>query len=192
MEKKVKGVIRHMRARSLLFGAAGSIALLMVYFGILIFANSFSHAVEQFIQMWYWVLILAIGFGIQVGLYSHIRSFNKNVTGATAEVAVAGGISTGSMVACCVHHVTDVVPILGLSAAAVFFGRFQTLFIIIGVLSNLVGINMMLKIIQEHNLYDKSKEGFFSKLMRIDMKRALYFSSVFSMLALVLTLFNNL
>lgn len=151
------------------FGLAGSITLLLIYFSILIFANSFGHAIKQFTQMWYWILVLVVGFGIQVGLYSHIRiSMREKITGATAEVATAGGISTGSMIACCAHHITDVLPIIGLSAAALFLVKYQIPFIILGIFSNLVGITMMLNIIQKHRLFDK--EGLFKRLFKYDMK----------------------
>ncbi len=101
---------------------------------------------------------MVIGFGIQLGLYSYIRfNIGKKVTGATAEVATAGGISTGSMIACCAHHITDVLPIIGLSAAAVFLIKYQLPFILVGIFSNLVGITMMLNIIQKHGLYQKKK-----------------------------------
>ncbi len=144
--------------KPIIFGLIGAAMLLLTYFGILIIANSFTHAVDQFIEMWQWILILVAGFGIQVGLYSHIRIFmHKKMMGATAEVATAGGISTGSMIACCAHHVTDILPIVGLSAATVFLFRYQIPFIILGIFSNLVGITMMLNIIQKHNLYDKQK-----------------------------------
>lgn len=144
------------RNRSIIVGVSGSIGLLIIYFGILIWANSFSHALEQFSEMWYWISILVIGFGIQLGLYSYIRSnIRKKIPGATAEVAAAGGISTGSMIACCAHHITDVLPIIGLSVAAVFLVKYQLPFILLGIFSNLVGITMMLDIIQKYELYPK-------------------------------------
>ncbi len=142
--------------KPMVVGVIGAIGLLIIYFGILTWVNSLSHALEQFSQMWYWILVLVIGFGIQLGLYSYIRSnIGKKVTGATAEVATAGGISTGSMIACCAHHITDVLPIIGLSAAAVFLVKYQLPFILLGIFSNFVGITMMLNIIQKHGLYQK-------------------------------------
>jgi hypothetical protein len=106
--------------------------------------------------MWYWILILVIGFGIQLGLYWYIRfDIGKKVSGATAEVAATGGISTGSMIACCAHHFTDILPIIGLSAAATFLVKYQLPFIFLGIFSNLVGTTMMLHIIQKHGLYQE-------------------------------------
>ncbi len=52
------------------------------------------------------------------------------------------------MAACCAHHLTDVLPNLGLSGLATFLASYQVLFIVIGVLSNVVGITIMLETIQ--------------------------------------------
>ncbi len=140
--------------RPIVVGAGGAVGLLILYFGVLTWTNSFSHAVEQLREMWYWIAVLVLGFGVQLGIYTYIK-YNVNVMlkGATAEVAAAGGISTGSMIACCAHHVTDVLPILGLSAAAVFLVKYQVPFILLGIFSNFVGIAIMLNIIQKHRLY---------------------------------------
>jgi hypothetical protein len=48
------------------------------------------------------------------------------------------------MVACCIHHVTDVLPVLGLSAAATFLTRYQRPFMLVGLVMNIVGILVML------------------------------------------------
>lgn len=156
--------------KPIIIGAIGATGLLIIYFGILTWANSLSHALEQFSQMWYWISILVVGFGIQLGLYSYIRfNIRKKVTGATAEVAAAGGISTGSMIACCAHHITDVLPIIGLSAAAVFLVKYQFPFILLGIFSNLVGVTMMLNVIQKHELYPK--ESIFGTMWKYNMSR---------------------
>jgi len=135
------------------WGIAGSVLLLILYFGILTLANSFTHAVDQFGLMWYWILLLSAGFGLQLGLYRYIRiGLHQKMNGARTEIAATGGVSTGSMIACCAHHVADVLPILGLGAAAMFLTQYQTPFILLGVFSNLVGITIMLNLIQKHNL----------------------------------------
>ncbi len=143
--------------------------------------------------MWYWILILVAGFGIQAGLYAYIRIIlktRKESGAATTSVAAAGGISTTSMVACCAHHVTDVLPILGLSAAIVFLNQFQMLFIVVGVLSNLIGITLMLRIIQKHSLYQQDQK-ILSLLMKLNMNKYFYAVSVFSALTFLATLFES-
>jgi len=143
----------------------GVFALFMLYFLILTLANSFQHFIEEFTKMWYWISLLVIGFGIQVSLYVYTKEFIKikNKIG-TGNIVVSSGISTGSMVACCAHHLTDILPIMGLSVFAVFLDKYQLLFIIIGVLSNFIGISYTLRNIQKQNLYRKDK-GILRKLV---------------------------
>jgi hypothetical protein len=159
-------------SRPVLFGIAGAAGLLSIYFGILTLAESVSYAFFQFSDMWYWILILAAGFGLQLGLHVHIKAaLRARQAAGTAGVAASGGVSTVAMVACCAHHVADVLPILGLSAAAVFLVEYQTAFILLGVFSNLVGVTMMLRLMQKHGL--EPKTGLFKAVFAFDMKQVL-------------------
>jgi hypothetical protein len=56
-------------------------------------------------------------------------------------------MSTVAMVACCAHHVTDVLPILGLTAAAAFLAEYRMPFMLIGLGTTLLGIVVMLVIL---------------------------------------------
>jgi len=62
-------------------------------------------------------------------------------------MGAGGTTSTVAMVACCAHHVTDVLPILGLTAAAAFLAQYRTAFMLVGLGMNLVGIAVMLVIL---------------------------------------------
>jgi hypothetical protein len=59
-------------------------------------------------------------------------------------MGTSGGTSVTAMVACCLHHVTDVLPILGVSAAATFLTRYQRPFMLFGLGTEIVGIVIML------------------------------------------------
>ena len=133
-------------------GGVAAVLLLMVYLGIITLAEGFEHALSQTSELWYWVMALAIGFGVQAGLFSFIRQSNRRRVGTTAAVGASGGVSAGSMVACCAHHLSDVLPFLGLAGLATFLANYQTFFIVTGVLSNVVGITIMLDTIQHHGL----------------------------------------
>ena len=142
--------------RPIFVGIIGAALLLAIYLGILTGFNSFDHAVKQSLRIWPWISLLIAGFGVQLGLYSYIRSSLKKLAkSTTAEVVATGGISTGSMIACCAHHLSEVLPIIGLSGAAVFLAKYQLPFIMLGVFSNLVGITIMLGIIQRNELYPR-------------------------------------
>jgi hypothetical protein len=176
------------------WGLIAGLSLLTIYFLILTFANSFVHSIEQFKEMWYWITVLVLGFGTQAGLYSYIRrevKLRKQASAATSSVAAAGGISTTSMVACCAHHITDILPILGVSAAVVFLNQFQNLFLTLGVLSNFIGIFLMLRIIQKYGLYQKEQK-LFSTLMNLNMNRSFYTVSTVSALIFLVTLYKSI
>lgn len=115
-------------------GTAGFVSILLVYFGTLSILNSPAHALEQFRGDWWWVLVFAAGMGIQLWLHAKIHS-NARVAGVSA------GSSAAAMVACCVHHIADFTPLAGIAFLGSFFESYQPLFIIVGLLANLVGIS---------------------------------------------------
>ncbi|MBI2860217.1 MAG: hypothetical protein HYX91_01765 [Chloroflexi bacterium] len=141
--------------KHVLIGIGAALVLLMAYLGIITLAESLKHALDQTADLWYWIAALVAGFGVQAGLFSFIRDGLRRRGAATASVAATGGVSTGSMAACCAHHLTDVLPLFGLSGLTTFLTQYQTLFIVIGVVSNLVGITIMLETIQRQRLSPK-------------------------------------
>jgi hypothetical protein len=176
-----------MASKAVIHGVIGGAALFVVYLVLLTVANSFEHALEQLAGMWYWIAALVAGFGVQISLYSNVRSefHARKVAGATGSVAAAGGVSTGSMVACCLHHFTDVLPILGFSAAALFLSQYQDAFLLLGVLSNLTGITIMLSLMQRYGMMEK---GFFRRLGGINMKKLRNLTAVVSVILFSLVL----
>jgi predicted outer membrane lipoprotein len=52
------------------------------------------------------------------------------------------------MVACCAHHVTDVLPIVGVSLAATFLTTWKTPLMGLGLAANFAGIAAMLWLIR--------------------------------------------
>jgi hypothetical protein len=142
--------------RHILVGSAAAVLLIILYSVLIGLAQDWTHVWQQTVELWYWVLALAGGFGIQAGLFSFIRQrIRERRAASTASVAASGSISAGSMAACCAHHLADVLPLLGLSGVAIFLVRYQLFFIIAGVLSNIVGITIMLETIQRHGLSDR-------------------------------------
>ncbi|MBI3739210.1 MAG: hypothetical protein HY258_09215 [Chloroflexi bacterium] len=129
----------------------GSTLIAGVYFGILIWAQGWEYAIRQFaLNRWY-ILPIWVGFGIQAALYSILR-FRLFIPTATtghtgAMMGTSGGTSVTAMVACCLHHVTDVLPILGLSAAATFLTRYQRPFMLVGLGTEIIGIIVMLVVL---------------------------------------------
>lgn len=132
-------------------GLIGMVFLTALYLGIVSLAESPQHAIDLFWEDRWEVLPILISFGIQVALYTILRKrlfIPVASTGPSGVLTGAGGTtSTVAMVACCAHHVTDVLPILGLTAAATFLAQYQTPFMIVGLAINLAGIIVMLAIL---------------------------------------------
>lgn len=125
-------------------GITAALLLTTVYLGILSIAASPQHAFDQFWQDGWIVAPIIIGFGVQAALYISLkkRLFVKvTTTGHSGKFMGAGGTtSTVAMVACCAHHVTDALPILGLTAASAFLAQYRIVFMLVGLVMNLVGI----------------------------------------------------
>jgi hypothetical protein len=99
-----------------------------------------------------WIVIpIMLGFGIQTGLYITLKKRLfvpvSNMGPSAALAGTSGATSTLTMAACCAHHVTDGLPILGLTAAATFLAEYRTLFMLFGLGMTLVGIAVMLVIL---------------------------------------------
>lgn len=129
----------------------GASFIAAIYFGILTWAQGWEYATNQFqLNRWY-VMPIWVAFGIQAALYSILRfRLFVPMTGTAhtgALMGTSGGTSVTAMVACCLHHVTDVLPILGVSAAATFLTRYQRPFMLIGLSTEIIGIIVMLVIL---------------------------------------------
>lgn len=139
--------------KEIIAGLLGSIGLLLFYFLVMgVSSGSWSATVSQFKDLWYWMVILSLGFGTQIGLFVYLRNCVKNPKGLhhSGKVATAStGTSAASMIACCAHHLSEVLPIIGLSGAAVFLTKYQIPLIVLGIGMNVFGIIYMLKQIRK-------------------------------------------
>ena len=129
----------------------GSALIAGIYFGILIWAQGNASALSLFLSNRWYVIPIWITFGIQAALYSILR-FRLFISGVSIKhtgtlMGTSGGTSVTAMVACCLHHVTDVLPVLGLSAAATFLTRYQRPFMLLGLGMNTMGILIMLVVL---------------------------------------------
>jgi hypothetical protein len=77
------------------------------------------------------------------------------------------------MVACCAHHLTDVLPVIGLAGAATLLATYQDVLLLLGVLSNVVGVTYMLGLLRKHRLYP-SRASLLSVALRWPVDRALW------------------
>jgi hypothetical protein len=132
-------------------GLLGALFITAIYFGLVSWAESPQHAIDLLWQERWLVVPIIMGFGIQVSLYTVLkkRLFAPTVGSAPSGVitGAGGATSTVAMVACCAHHVTDVLPILGMTAAATFLASYQTTFLLVGLSVTWIGIAIMTTIV---------------------------------------------
>ena len=126
--------------RSILAGLAGAASLLAIYLAIISLAQGVDHALEQLAADSLFVGIIAVGFGTQVALFVELRTVDRRHRAAAAVTAAGTGTSAAAMLACCAHHLVDLLPIVGLSAAAVFLNAYKTPLFLVGMGMNLTGI----------------------------------------------------
>jgi hypothetical protein len=132
-------------------GLLGALGLTALYLGIVTLAESSAHALDLFREDAPYVVPIILGFGAQVGLFTHLKlglHLPDGARTAGALTGASGGTSTVAMVACCAHHLTDVLPIIGLSAAATFLAEYKFWFMAVGLAMNFVGIAVMLRLLR--------------------------------------------
>ncbi len=145
--------------KSIIAGFGGSAILLTIYTLILGLLNSFAHALEQFLLLQPYMSILVLGFGVQVGLMVYLKARQKECSQCMVPAVASGGVSTGAMIACCLHHGADILPLVGIAAAATFLTKYQTWFLLIGIVSNIAGIAYLIYAIYKHTHMNKNQSN---------------------------------
>jgi hypothetical protein len=132
--------IAPIRPRSAAAGVVGAGALLLVYLAIITIAQGPDHAIEQLAADAIFVGLIALGFGTQIALFVELRAVDRHHRASAAVTAAGTGTSAAAMLACCAHHLVDLLPLVGLSAAAVFLNAYKTPLFVVGIAMNVVGI----------------------------------------------------
>lgn len=123
-------------------GMLAAASLLAMYLGLITLAQGWSHATRQLSDDRWYVLAIVSGFGVQVGLFVYLRGLHAQI--AAGGVATSTGTGTAAMLACCAHHLADLLPVLGLSGAALFLTDYKIELLWLGIVMNLAGILYLL------------------------------------------------
>lgn len=136
-------------ALSIALGVLGTSALVGLYLGIVTLAQGPEHAFELLWSDRVFVGLIGAGFGTQIGLFTYVRLLQRALARGSVVIAGAGtATSSVAMVACCAHHLADVLPIIGLGGLAVFLVELRTPLIVLALATNALGIGITVRQIQ--------------------------------------------
>ena len=120
-------------------GLLATFALLIIYFTIVTLISGWAFAQSQFREFWFFIITLAIGFGIQIGLFTYLKNAIKQNTSPRV-LAISGTTSTVAMVSCCTHYLVNILPILGAVGIITVISSYQVQLFWVGLIFNLLGI----------------------------------------------------
>lgn len=126
--------------KSAIYGFIGTAALLVVYFSVVSLISGWPFALSQFAQFWYFIVSLAVGFGIQIGFYTYLKSVIHQKSGSGGVLAVSGTTSTVAMLSCCAHYLVNILPVIGIIGVVSFISQYQIELFWVGLIFNIAGI----------------------------------------------------
>jgi len=105
-----------------LWGLGSFVGILFVFYFVQVLGmQSFKTPFSFILEKWYFLLILAIGFAVQIMLFRNIREKNRLQKSA---LTASASTSTGSMIACCTHNLALILPFAGLGALGNFLYKY--------------------------------------------------------------------
>ena len=132
--------IQTMLTKSIGLGFFAFMLMLAIYFSVVGLVSGFDFTLEQFEKFWYFIVILALGFGIQVGLYTYLKNLVGQHGASGKVVAVSGTTSTAAMVSCCAHYLVNILPIVGVTGILTIVAQYQIELFWFGLAFNAAGI----------------------------------------------------
>ncbi|SNQ60143.1 hypothetical protein [Candidatus Methanoperedens nitratireducens] len=134
--------IRELLKNPFIFG--GAAGLLVVLFNISIASlaeGSFEKGYEVFLANGIFVYLIPLAVGVQMGLFRYHRNLiNGNVSGSEKAGMAGSATSSLAMLACCLHHVSDLLPAVSfILATSSFLTEYKDTIIIIGLSVNMAG-----------------------------------------------------
>lgn len=139
-----------MKRKGAIWGVLGGTGIVLVFYSVQALGmQSFFGPYYFFQKNWYFISPLIILFAVQVGLWKKMQEIVKI---SRAPITASGGVSTGAMIACCMHNFVGILPIVGISGLAVFFSAYQNYVFVISILFSGGGLVYMIY------KYDRIKE----------------------------------
>lgn len=140
-----------LNARSVRTGVIAAAAMALFYVVVVRGASgSWEHLAEQGRADWYYLLAIIVGFGTQVALVTELRRRHRPGSTATVPGAVGAGASTAGMIACCAHHLAELLPIIGAVSAAGFLTDYRVPFLVAGITINTIAVIVVARALRHH------------------------------------------
>lgn len=128
-----------MTRRSVRWGATASASLAAFYVATLVVSAGWQHLADQARTDWWLLVPIIVAFGAQVALTVELRHRHRAHHLASTTGAGTGASAVG-MVACCAHHVADIVPLIGAAGIAGFLFDWRIPLMAAGLAVNLVAV----------------------------------------------------
>jgi hypothetical protein len=125
--------------RSLRWGVAAAGALTAFYVAVLAASGGWKHLADQARVDWWLLGPIIIAFGTQAALAVELRQRHR-ANHLAATTGAGTGASAAGMIACCAHHLADLVPLLGAAGLAGFLFDWRIPLMVGGLAVNLAAI----------------------------------------------------
>lgn len=126
--------------KNLFYGSGAGLFLFGTYWLLVSLISGQEFALTQFKTYWYFIVSLAAGFGLQVGLYSYLKERAAGQKTSGRVVAVSGTTSTATMLACCAHYLANILPVIATTGIISLIGQYQIELFWVGLAFNLAGL----------------------------------------------------
>jgi len=129
--------------RAVAAGGIGAAVMAAFYTAVVWGASgSFSHLADQVRTDWYLLVLIVAGFAVQVAFFTELRHLHHMHQVERAAGGAGAGASTVGMVACCSHHLADLIPLVGATGAAAFLYDTRVAFMVVGLVVNAVAVSV--------------------------------------------------
>lgn len=129
--------------RAVAAGAVGTLGMASVYTAVVWGASgSFSHLTEQVRTDWYLLVLILAAFGTEVAFFAELRHLHRMHQSERTAGAAGAGASTVGMVACCSHHLAELIPLVGAAGAATFVYDKRVAFMVAGLAINAIAVSV--------------------------------------------------
>ncbi|VVB90158.1 Uncharacterised protein [uncultured archaeon] len=157
--------IKSLLKNPFIFGAGIGIFVILFNISIASLAEgSLEKGYQVFLTNGTFVYLIPLAVGIQMGLFRYHRNITTgNIVGSEKMGMAGSATSSLTMVACCLHHVSDLLPSIGLIlAASSFLIQYKDAIIIIGLFANVAGsIYIARAIIKDRLILAKAEKTVF-------------------------------